>query len=127
MELQFDTFEEKFKSSVKAVLPKIGLTVLKQEQNRALFHLISGKDVFVSLPQWRSQPDNLVPLWKFQTLSLFISLEIDCCSQSMITKNLHSGTKSSGWLRHWSPYGIWKVRNISARTFDCGRNGKARW
>ena len=50
MELQFDTFEEKFKSSVKAVLPKIGLTVLKQEQNRALFHLISGKDVFVSLP-----------------------------------------------------------------------------
>ena len=50
MELQFDTFEEKFKTSVKAVLPKIGLTVLKQEQNRALFHLISGKDVFVSHP-----------------------------------------------------------------------------
>ena len=50
MELQFDTFEEKFKSSVKAFLPKIGLTLLKQEQNGALFHLISGKDVFVSLP-----------------------------------------------------------------------------
>ena len=49
--------------------------------------------------QWRSKPDNLVPLWKFQT-SLFISLEIDCFLQSMNTKNLHSGTKSSGWLRH---------------------------
>ena len=40
---------------------------------------------YTSCNQWRSQPDNLDPLWKFQTLSLFISLKIDCFSQSMIT------------------------------------------
>ena len=28
--------------------------------------------------QWRSQPDNLVPLCKFQSIIIFISLEIDC-------------------------------------------------
>ena len=35
--------------------------------------------------QWRSQPDNLVPLCKFKVLSLFISLEIYCFhSQSTV-------------------------------------------
>ncbi len=34
----------------------------------------------VGLEQWRSQPDNLVMLCKFEIIivSLFISLEIDC-------------------------------------------------
>ena len=40
--------------------------------------------------QWRSQPDSLVPLCKFQVifklLSLFISLEIDLFLQSMNRK-----------------------------------------
>ena len=49
--LQFDTrFEERFKICVKAVLLKLGLTELKVELERALFHLLSGRDVFVSLP-----------------------------------------------------------------------------
>ena len=35
--------------------------------------------------QWRSQPDNLVPLCKLQSITIFISLEIDCFhSQSTV-------------------------------------------
>jgi hypothetical protein len=34
-------------------------------------------------------------------LSLFISLEIECFHSQWTQKYLHSGTKSSGWLRYW--------------------------
>ena len=50
--------------------------------------------------QWRSQPDDLVPLCKFLVI-------IDCEQQSISKEmnndnvwNFHSGTKLSGWLRH---------------------------
>ena len=52
------------------------------------------------LKQWRSQPDDLVPLCKYSQLT-------DCESNQFLKKwimvilwNLHSGTKSSGWLRY---------------------------
>jgi hypothetical protein len=52
--------------------------------------------------QWCSQPDNLVPLCKFKIIIIihFISLEIDCFHSQWTRKYLHSGTKSSGWLRY---------------------------
>ena len=52
--------------------------------------------------QWRSQPDNLVPLFKFQAIIIIHFFTNWLFSQSMNTKYLHSGTKSSGWLRYWS-------------------------
>ena len=45
-----ELFEERFERGISSVLPKFGLTELKKEQKRALFHLISGRDVFVNLP-----------------------------------------------------------------------------
>ena len=59
--------------------------------------LNSGKDV---CQQWRRQPDNSVPLCKFKIIIIFISLEIDCFHSQWTRKYLHSGTKSSGWLRY---------------------------
>ena len=53
--------------------------------------------------QWRSQPEDLVPLCKFLVI-------IDCEQQSISKEmnndnvwNFHSGTKLSGWLRHCMP------------------------
>ena len=39
---------------------------------------VSDAIACVTDEQWRSQPDNLVPLCKFQSITIFISLEIDC-------------------------------------------------
>ena len=55
------------------------------------------KYLFCAGVQWRTQSDNLIPLWKFETLSLLISIEIDYFLQSTNTQNLHSGTKQSGY------------------------------
>ena len=41
---------EMFESSLCSILPRFALRELKDEQKRALFHLVSGKDVFVNLP-----------------------------------------------------------------------------
>ena len=46
----FHVCDEKFESSLKAVLPKFGVTELCAEQKQALWHLISWRDVFVNLP-----------------------------------------------------------------------------
>lgn len=46
----FHVWDEKFESSLKAVLPKFGLTELRAEQKQALLQLISGRDVFFNLP-----------------------------------------------------------------------------
>ena len=46
----FPVCDEKFESSLEAVLPKFGVAELREQQKLALLHLISGKDVFVNLP-----------------------------------------------------------------------------
>ena len=46
----FRACDEKFESSLKAFLPKFGVTELRADQKQALLHLISGRDVFVNLP-----------------------------------------------------------------------------
>ena len=46
----FCVCDEKFESSLKAVLHKFGVTELHAEKKQALLHLISGRDVFVNLP-----------------------------------------------------------------------------
>ena len=46
----FRVCDEKFESSLKAVLPKFGVTELRAEQKQALLHLIFERDVFVNLP-----------------------------------------------------------------------------
>ena len=51
--------------------------------------------------QWRSQPDNLVLLCKFEIIIIIHFFKNWLFSQSM---NTHSGIKSSGWLRYWSPW-----------------------
>ena len=50
--------------------------------------------------QWRSQPDNLVPLCKFQSIIIIHFFRNWLFSQSVNCKYLLSGTKSSGWLRY---------------------------
>ena len=51
--------------------------------------------------QWRSQPDNLVPLCKFQFIIIMHFFRNWLFSQSVNCKYLRSGSKSSGWLRYW--------------------------
>ena len=58
---------------------------------------------FVSLPSSLASPTILSRHANLEFLSLFISLEIDCYSQSVNLKYLHSGTKPSDWLRY-CPY-----------------------
>ena len=48
--------------------------------------------------QWRSQPDNLVMLYKFK--SSFTSLEIDSLYGIQTQKNLHLHDQMLGWLRY---------------------------
>jgi len=43
-------FKAIFETSLQSILPRFGLTELKDEQKKALFYLLSGKDVFVNLP-----------------------------------------------------------------------------
>ena len=45
-----DDFQAIFETSLQSILPRFGLTELKNEQKKALFYLLSGKDVFVNLP-----------------------------------------------------------------------------
>ena len=45
-----DDFKAVFETSLQSILPRFGLTELKNEQEKALFYLLSGKDVFVNLP-----------------------------------------------------------------------------
>ena len=62
-------------------------------------HLMLDLSIFVfltytvhSYKQWRSQPDNLVPL--FQSITLFHSFRNRLFSQSVNCEYLHSGNKS---------------------------------
>ena len=50
--------------------------------------------------QWRSQPDNLVPLYKLSIIIIIHFFRNWLFLRSINTKILHSGTKSSGWLRY---------------------------
>ena len=43
-----DDFKAIFETSLQSILPRFGLTELKVEQKKALFYLLSGKDVFVN-------------------------------------------------------------------------------
>lgn len=45
-----DDFKAIFETSLQSILPRFGLAELKDEQKKALFYLLSGKDVFVNLP-----------------------------------------------------------------------------
>ena len=45
-----DDFKAIFETSLQSILPRFGLTELKNEQKKALFYLLSGKDVFINLP-----------------------------------------------------------------------------
>jgi len=46
-----DDFKAIFETSLQSILPRFGLTELKNEQKKALFYLLSGKDVLVNLPK----------------------------------------------------------------------------
>ena len=48
--------------------------------------------------QWRSWPDDLIPLCKFQVIVIMHFFKNWLFSQSVSCKYLQSGTKSSGWL-----------------------------
>ena len=45
-----DDFKAIFETSLQSILPHFGSAELKDEQKKALFYLLSGKDVFVNLP-----------------------------------------------------------------------------
>ena len=66
--------------------------------------------------QWRSQPDNLVSLCKFWISIIIHFFRNWLFSQSTNSKYLHSGTKSSGWLRYWSKYFVLNVAIVSAHS-----------
>jgi hypothetical protein len=50
--------------------------------------------------QWRSQPDNLGPLCKFKIIIIIHFFRNWLFHSQWTIKYLHSGTKSSGWLRY---------------------------
>ena len=58
-----------------------------------------NKSANISRNQWPHQPDNLVPLCKFQIIIIIHFFRNWWFSQSVNWKYLHSGTKSSG-LQH---------------------------
>ena len=68
------------------------------------FRNLSGK--YLKCEQWRSQPDYLVPLCKFQIIIIIHCFRNWFFSQSVNCKYFHSGTKSSGWLRYW----MWSMK-----------------
>ena len=72
--------------------------------------------------QWRSQPDNLVPLCKFHSITIIQFFRNGLFSQSVNCEYLHSGTKSSGWLRYWS-CSVWKKLELfdALRPFKVNR------
>ena len=45
-----DDFKAIFETRLQSILSRFGSTELKNEQKKALFYLLSGKDVFVNLP-----------------------------------------------------------------------------
>ena len=45
-----DDIKAIFEKNLQSILPRFGLAELKNEQKKALFYLLSGKDVFVNLP-----------------------------------------------------------------------------
>ena len=65
------------------------------------YHSIYHNATLTCNLQERSQPDDLVPLCKY---FLFIDCENNQFAKKwimIIAWNLNSGTKLSGWLRHW--------------------------
>ena len=82
---------------------KTGLAIHSQVFSSGIASFIIGRDyifVFCTVqvfPQWRSQPDNLVLLFKFQIIIIIHFLWNWLFSQSMTPKNLHSETKSLGY------------------------------
>ena len=64
--------------------------------------------------QWRSQPDNLVPLCKFQIISLFISLEIDCFySQWTVNICMAGLNRQAGYATVCTIHVSWLVISIA--------------
>ena len=69
-------------------------------------HFVAKYNAYVSVGiahyyhRW-SQPDNLVPLCKCQIIIIVYFLTNWLFSESVNSTYLHSGTKSSGWLRYW--------------------------
>ena len=45
-----DDFKALFEKCLQSILPRFSLAELKDEQKKAMFYLLSGKDVFVNLP-----------------------------------------------------------------------------
>ena len=45
-----DDFKAVFETCLQSILPRFGLTELRNEQKKALFYLFYGKDDFVNLP-----------------------------------------------------------------------------
>ena len=45
-----DDFKAIFEKSLQSILPRFSLAELKDEQKKAMFYLLSGKDIFVNLP-----------------------------------------------------------------------------
>ena len=74
----------------------------------------------LTLIQWRSQPDNLVPLCKFQIIIAIHFFRNWLFSQLMKTKILHSETKLSGWLCYCSvhrnnSFTVGKIRHSASK------------
>ena len=77
-------------------------------------HRVKSMELFMC-NQWRSQPDNLVPLCKFQIIIIIHFFRNWWFSQSVNCKYLHSGTKSSGWLRYCVQPSVFRINKFSQR------------
>ena len=83
---------------MKCTVEKNSVVYLRKDKmsNRiVLIKIFSG-----SHKQWRGQPDNLVPLCKLHSITIIHCFRNGLFSQSVNCEYLHSGTKSSGWLRY---------------------------
>ena len=70
------------------------------EKTPSLWVLCKRVFVQVTQNQWLSQPEDLVPLCKYLQFIDYENTQFLKKWIMIILWNLHSGTKSSGWLRH---------------------------
>ena len=86
------------------IFTKTSIDLVSEPKLRILYSKTIRRSI-CSLHQWRSQPDNLVPLCNFKVLSLFISLEIDCFhSQSTVNICIAGLNRWAGYatgLHYW--------------------------
>ena len=92
-------FRKNMSQCLKGFQGDLDTTIIKNSSDW-FGNSLNVRDYCKTFHQWRSQPDNLVPLCKFQFMVIIHFFRNWLFSQSVNCKYLHSRSKSSGWLRY---------------------------